>query len=196
MVPNTRNSATNGSHKLTAAKSSALVATRSSRPKANRAAAVSSAAKRSSKRSSVGSTSDTLTETSRNTADQSTPVATEPQPLTKPDDGASISQSDQPSPTGGPPNLTVTAAVERDLAEIAKSDPNLAISGLAALAIALAHKMDGDMADTAVPMCAGQLRDTLNRLRELCPPEQKPDELDDLAARRAARLAGDSTTTN
>ena len=85
---------------------------------------------------------------------------------------------------------TVVEAVERDLAAIADVDPDLAISGLAALALALAREMDNPNSATSKSMCAGQLRDTLDRLRELMPPEQETNEIDELRARRERRVAG------
>lgn len=64
-------------------------------------------------------------------------------------------------------------------------------SGLAALALTLAREVDspGNSA-TSKSMCARVLFDALERLRELAPVEEKADGLDDLVARRAARLAG------
>lgn len=56
-------------------------------------------------------------------------------------------------------------------------------------AVALARRLDGEMADTAYPQCAGQLRETLDRIRELAPKGEGDDAVDDLAARRAERLA-------
>lgn len=97
--------------------------------------------------------------------------------------------SDEPSPATG----SVTAAVRRDLAQIAVRDADLAQSALAASALAMAAELDtsGNSA-TSKAMCAKALLDTLDRIRELLPPEQEADRLDDLSARRAARLAGGS----
>ena len=39
-------------------------------------------------------------------------------------------------------------------------------------------------------MCAKALLDALDRMRELCPPDEEADGVDDLAGRREARLAG------
>lgn len=85
----------------------------------------------------------------------------------------------------------VVVAVRRDLAMFAKADNALASSGLAALALALASMID-DLGNSATSrsMCAGQLRDTLDRLRELMPAESETSELDELRARRERRLAG------
>lgn len=90
--------------------------------------------------------------------------------------------------------LTVVTAVQRDLASVAKRDPDLAKSGLAASALALARAIDhpGNSA-TSKSMCSGQLRDTLAELRELAPAEQKDDKVDDLAARRKTRRGGEAS---
>jgi hypothetical protein len=39
-------------------------------------------------------------------------------------------------------------------------------------------------------MCANALLAILDRIRELMPPEEEADGLDDLTARRALRIAG------
>jgi len=89
------------------------------------------------------------------------------------------------------PQRTVAAAVERDLAEIAKRDSALAESSLAMSALRLAREMDnaGNSA-TSKSMCAREMRDTLDRLRDLAPQEVPSDRLDDLARQRAKRRAG------
>lgn len=85
------------------------------------------------------------------------------------------------------------ASVERDLAAIATVAPELAQSALAATALALAREIDAsDNSATSISMCAGQLRDTLDRLRELMPPKKETDGMDDLIARREARRAGNA----
>lgn len=82
------------------------------------------------------------------------------------------------------------AAVRRDLRQIAKRDPELAKSGLAASALALAAELDDpDNSATAKAACARALTETLDRLRELVPPAVEQDRLDELAAARAARIA-------
>lgn len=85
--------------------------------------------------------------------------------------------------------LTVAVAVERDLKAL--GDEDLAQSGLAASALALARALDdtGNSA-TSKSMCARSLLDTLDRLRELAPDKKEDDALDELRSRRAARLAG------
>jgi hypothetical protein len=90
---------------------------------------------------------------------------------------------------------SVVAAVERDLNAIAERDPELAASGIAATALALAREIDKPRGSaTAKATCARALADTLERLRQLAPPPKQKDGLDDLTARRAARLAGGTGT--
>ena len=94
-------------------------------------------------------------------------------------------------PPRKPPETSVAAAVERDLKDIAKRDAALAKSTLAMSALRMAREMDsaGNSA-TSKSMCARELRDTLDRLLELAPKEERGDGLDDLSARRERRLAG------
>lgn len=91
--------------------------------------------------------------------------------------------------------LTVVEAVERDLKEIAALDSDLARSGHAAAALALARELD-DPANSATSksMCAKALNETLDKLRALAPPTKEADRVDDLAARRTERLARASGT--
>ena len=90
---------------------------------------------------------------------------------------------------------SVEEAVQRDIAAIARRDSSLASSALAATALSMARELDdkGNSA-TSKSMCAARLLDTLDRLRELAPEEETKDNLDDLSARRAARLARRSGT--
>jgi len=91
----------------------------------------------------------------------------------------------------GAPRALVSDGVDRDIAEIAARDERIAGSALAGSARALALELDspGNSA-TSKAMCARALTETLDRLRALAPPETKDDAVDDLAARRSARLAG------
>lgn len=84
--------------------------------------------------------------------------------------------------------------MQRDLDDIAQRNPRLATSGLAASALALAAELDNPNSATSKSMCARALLETQDRLRELCPPDQEEDEVDELAARRATRRAGGSTS--
>jgi len=82
----------------------------------------------------------------------------------------------------------VMDAVQRDLDKIKRLDSDLAESGLARLALALASRVDdGENSATSVSMCAGKLAETLKELRELTPVEDEGDRIDDLAAAREAR---------
>lgn len=67
----------------------------------------------------------------------------------------------------------------------------LAGCGLAAAAMALAAELDdAGVSATAKAACARSLSDLLGQLRELAPPAEARDGVDELAARRAERLAG------
>lgn len=90
------------------------------------------------------------------------------------------------------PGSGVVAAVERDIAEIARRSPELAESGLAATALALAAAVDDTHnSATSRSMCARELREHLDRLRELAPPLEEVDRIDELRARRTVALARD-----
>lgn len=83
--------------------------------------------------------------------------------------------------------MGVAAAVERDLAALALRDSALAESSLALSALCLAQEMDSDNSATSKSMCGRELRDTLDRLRELAPEVKQKDRVDDLAKRREDR---------
>lgn len=84
---------------------------------------------------------------------------------------------------------SVVEGVRRDLDAIAERDPELACSGLALSALALAARMDDpDTSSTAVAGCARALVEALDRLRELVPAEQESDAVDELAKQRARRI--------
>lgn len=87
--------------------------------------------------------------------------------------------------------VTVVASVERDLARIAKRDPDLAESSLAAAALVLAERMDDQISSpTAVSNCARALTEILDRIRALVPPQAERDGVDEIADARAKRRAG------
>jgi hypothetical protein len=86
--------------------------------------------------------------------------------------------------------MSVTSAVRRDLAKLPKA---LAESGLAAVALAMAAELDGDSSTTSKSMCAGRLQDALRELRELAPPEEVKDGVDEIADQRAKRRSGGAT---
>jgi hypothetical protein len=90
-------------------------------------------------------------------------------------------------------DISVAATLDRELKEIAKRAPELADSTLAASARAIAAELDtaGNSA-TSKSMCARALNETLGRLYDLLPAEEKKDRVDELKQRRAKRLAGRS----
>lgn len=86
--------------------------------------------------------------------------------------------------------LSVVAAVQRDLDAIADRDAALAVSGLACSALALARRVDDpENSATSVAACARALNETMATLRELVPPAAEADRVDDIAAARAKRFA-------
>jgi hypothetical protein len=79
----------------------------------------------------------------------------------------------------------VVKAVEHDLKQFGA---DLAASGLAASALALAGEIDSPLnSATSKSMCARALLDTLERLRALAPPKKEKTKVDDLASKRARR---------
>ena len=71
-----------------------------------------------------------------------------------------------------------------------KRDKRLAESGLAEMARALARGIDNtENSFTSRSIAAKELRDTMSVLRDLAPAEAKHDKVDELAKRRADRLA-------
>jgi len=90
--------------------------------------------------------------------------------------------------SGRPKAGPVERAVAAELKALGKRVDDAGPS-LPALAVALARKIDdprtpaGPFADTAK-----ELRDTLDRLRELVPPEAREDHIDQLEARAAKKL--------
>jgi len=81
----------------------------------------------------------------------------------------------------------VEKATQRQLGRLPK---HLAESAEAAAAMALAQGLDGGNSLTSKSMAAKAHSEILAVLRALAPPEQSEDGLDDLGARRRARLAG------
>jgi hypothetical protein len=81
------------------------------------------------------------------------------------------------------PSLSLLAAVRREL------DAGGAVSvspGLVALALKLAECLE----ERPSALMAKELRETLGRLRELAPPKEREDGIDQLRARRQARGGG------
>lgn len=98
---------------------------------------------------------------------------------------------------------TVAAALQRDLDEISKHDPELATGTLAASAMSLARTMDQPATSAAGrSQCARALREIMGHLRQLATPAEDDtagggrggDTLDDLAAARARRRAAASSS--
>ncbi len=56
-----------------------------------------------------------------------------------------------------------------------------------ASALALARELDVKNSATSKSMCARALREAMDRLRELAPPAERADRLDELAGRRKRR---------
>lgn len=88
----------------------------------------------------------------------------------------------------GAGRMDVVDAVERDVEALRRRDPALADSTLAASALAMAYELANPYnSATSKSMCHKALQDAMRELRELAPPAEERDELDDLAARRVAR---------
>lgn len=82
----------------------------------------------------------------------------------------------------------VVDAIQRDLDAMPSG---LSVSALAATALALGFELEHPYnSATSKSMCAKTLIESLDRLRALAPAEREADDLDDLAARRTARLGG------
>lgn len=123
-----------------------------------------------------------MTKTARSTPAPSTPAATGARR------GARKARS-------VPETGDVAQAVARDLAKIRTLSPDLADSTLAASCLAMAREVDtpGNSA-TSKSMCVARLMEALEQLRELTPVQTEGDKLDDLATRRATRIAGQSAS--
>lgn len=84
---------------------------------------------------------------------------------------------------------TVCEAVRAELDDLERRKSGLGSGALAAAALALAASVDRPDSTTSQAMCSKELRDTLAALHAMAPAEELRDDLDDLAARRAARRA-------
>lgn len=86
--------------------------------------------------------------------------------------------------------FSVVEALERDLACWSKKDPAIGASAWAALALALAEKLDDPgTSPNAAAMVANSLKDVLVELRGLIPAAGKGNSpLDEIRARRENRL--------
>lgn len=81
--------------------------------------------------------------------------------------------------------MNVADAVRHELSEL---PDDLRESGIAAVAVALAERIDAGKGSPSE--CGKVVLDALTRLRDLSPPKQEKTKLDDLTARRRIRLAG------
>lgn len=84
--------------------------------------------------------------------------------------------------------MSVLDGVEMDLAGY---PDDLRESGLAALAVAMAERIDGGRGSPSE--CGKVLIDALAKLRELAPVEEKKGELHDIKSGRSLRLASGGT---
>lgn len=96
-----------------------------------------------------------------------------------------------PQPLSQSGSTDLIDAIHSDLDALREVAPELADSALAASALAMAREIANPYASaTAKSNCARIVLDTMDRLRELAPPDEDHDELDELRDRRAARRGG------
>lgn len=87
------------------------------------------------------------------------------------------------------PSLVVEA-VEHDLATLREHAPELADSALAASAVAMALEIEDPYnSATSKANCQARLADALKELRELAPPAERKDAVDEIGLKRDARRA-------
>lgn len=87
--------------------------------------------------------------------------------------------------------MSVTEALEGELATIRASAPNVADSALAAGALALAEGLDNTKNSlTSRSMALHELRETMKVLHALTPVAEREDDLAKLRTRNATRRAG------
>lgn len=87
--------------------------------------------------------------------------------------------------------LIVANAVLRDIEALRRRSPELADSALAAVAIRLALETEHPFnSATSKSACARAMQEALRELRELAPPEETKDGIDQLAEKREKRIAG------
>ena len=86
--------------------------------------------------------------------------------------------------------MSVLTGVEADLVLWEKRLPGIKSSSLASLAVALATGIDlEDRSLTAKSNAANALQRVLEELRDMLPPEEAKDEVDELNKRRQKRRA-------
>lgn len=83
--------------------------------------------------------------------------------------------------------VTVVEALEQDVQAL--GDLPAGSAAIVASAFALARELDDKNSATSKSMCARALREAMDRLRELAPPKQRIDALDELSTRRSTRRA-------
>jgi hypothetical protein len=84
---------------------------------------------------------------------------------------------------------SVVAATEHEIRALAAVVPGLAVCALSAAALELARQMDADgNSATSKSMCARELRETMGLLRGMAPEEREESPLDEIRARRAAKI--------
>lgn len=84
----------------------------------------------------------------------------------------------------------VLRGVNADLKAMEDRLPGVSSSGLAEAARALARELGApDNSATSKALCARALRETLDRLADMLPPENGRDGIDQLAVERARRRA-------
>lgn len=92
---------------------------------------------------------------------------------------------------------SAVAALERELLALQNRAPDLARSTLAAGAMAMAREIDKpNNSATSKSMCQARLLEALHELRELAPPEEKKDALDEVSKKRNERRAGLAAAQN
>lgn len=91
------------------------------------------------------------------------------------------------APPGFAAVVTVAEAVEKDVAALGTLPAGC--EAIVASAYALARELDEKNSATSKSMCARALREAMDRLRELAPPKQRADALDELSTRRTKRRA-------
>jgi hypothetical protein len=100
------------------------------------------------------------------------------------DVGEGVASSSCRAPVGGGVAVSVVDGVEN---ELGKLPVDLRESGLAAVARAMAERIDEGKGSPSE--CGKVVIEALTKLRELAPPEEKKGELHDLRAGRSLRLA-------
>ena len=92
------------------------------------------------------------------------------------------------APGGARAFEVVVTVVEAVTAELEKLPDDLGTSGLAAVVLAMAERIDDpNTRPTAAAMCAQRLQDALTQLHRVAPAKPKKDKLDELSKRRDRR---------